>query len=566
MELLHVHSMYSRYDSPQSPDAIVKRAKELGFSSVTLTDHGTLLGIEPFMDAGKKYEMNTIPGVEAYCENRTHLILFARNYSGYLLISRAMRDANEHIYKIKGTNLECPIMTDDILEKYFRGSHDVIATSACIQGPAGFLLRQNEKLDRKFEKYSGQMTESADDFRAYIRADASVKALTDDLKKKKAEKKEQEKYLRASYAKKTESLKKKAEKKKEKGEDVRSIMFDVSSAEEKTENAPLIIEKIENAIAKEEKMLKSARSDKRKAKSGYESYRKASDEVSAIRYPLKSVIVKEAENKLKWLNDLFPHFFVELQYHGLEAERNVMPMLAKMAEKLHIPVIAANDSHITDGSDDSIEARRILRYNYFKKAEKASDADKELYIKTEDELRHALEQILPPETVSKAIRNTEILNKCHVVFPEGKHYPSITKEGMTPEQYFDDLLEKARQERIRDGLWSDAYQKRFEHEVDVIKSMGFVDYHLVVRDFCIAGRNLGKIPKDRMSEIPEKYEDILKWIKKEGFNVGAGIGPGRGSSCGSLVCNMLGITGIDPLKYDLLFERFLNPERVSMPE
>ena len=555
MELLHVHSMYSRYDSPQSPDAIVKRAKELGFHSVTLTDHGTMLGIEPFMDAGKKYEMNTVPGVETYCENRTHLILFARNYKGYQLISRAMRDANEHIYKIRGTNLECPIMTDEIIEKYFRGTQDVIATSACIQGPAGYILRQNEKLDREFQKVRKTLEESAEDYQSYVSAEASVNTLTADIREKKAQKKEQEKYLKASYAKKIETLKKKTERKKEKGEDIRSDMFEITSAEEKVQEAPQIIERLEGAIEKEEKMLKEARSDKRKAKNGYTGYKKASEELSTIHYPLRSVLVKKASDRLKWLNEVFPHFFVELQYHGLEAEANIMPLLAEMAGHLNIPVIAANDAHITDGSDDSIEARRILRYNYFKKAENVSSSDRELYIKTESEMRRVLGQILPPETVDKAIKNTEILNRCHVVFPEAKHYPSITKEGMTPEQYFDELLEKARSERIRKGLWSDEYQKRLDHEVQIIKSMGFVDYHLVVRDFCIAGRNLGKIPKDRMQNAPEKYEETLKWIAQEGFDVGAGIGPGRGSACGSLVCNMLGITGIDPIKYDLLFER-----------
>lgn len=555
MELLHVHSMYSRYDSPQSPDALVKRAKELGFHSVTLTDHGTMLGIEPFMDAGKKYEMNTVPGVETYCENRTHLILFARNYKGYQLISRAMRDANEHIYKIRGTNLECPIMTDEIIEKYFRGTQDVIATSACIQGPAGYILRQNEKLDREFQKVRKTLEESAEDYQSYVSAEASVNTLTADIREKKAQKKEQEKYLKASYAKKIETLKKKTERKKEKGEDIRSDMFEITSAEEKVQEAPQIIERLEGAIEKEEKMLKEARSDKRKLKKGYDSYFKAMNAVSELSYPLKSTLVKEAEDRLKWLKSVFPFFFVELQYHGLEAERKVMPELACMAGRLHIPVIAANDAHITTGSDDDIEARRILRFNYFKKAEEASPSDRQLYIKTEAELRSSLEKILPRNIVDKAVKNTEILNKCHVVFPEGKHYPSITQEGMTPEQYFDRLLENARQERIKKGLWNEIYQKRLDHEVQVIKSMGFVDYHLVVRDFCIAGRNLGKIPKDRMSEAPEKYEDTLKWIKKEGFDVGAGIGPGRGSACGSLVCNMLGITGIDPIKYDLLFER-----------
>lgn len=96
--------------------------------------------------------------------------------------------------------------------------------------------------------------------------------------------------------------------------------------------------------------------------------------------------------------------------------------------------------------------------------------------------------------------------------------------------------------------------------------MGYVDYHKVVEDFCREGRILGKIPKDRIDDIPEDYSLVHEWINREGFEEGVGIGPGRGSAVGSLVCFVIGITNIDPLRYGLLFERFLNPERVSMPD
>ena len=80
--ILHVHSMFSLHDSSQSPQEIVEKAKELGCKNITLTDHGTLLGIDDFMDAGKEYGINTIPGVEMYLEDRMHLVLFAKNYKG----------------------------------------------------------------------------------------------------------------------------------------------------------------------------------------------------------------------------------------------------------------------------------------------------------------------------------------------------------------------------------------------------------------------------------------------------------------------------------------------------
>ena len=86
--------MFSLFDSAVTPDELVKRAKELGAENITLTDHGTLLGIEPFMDAGAKYKINTIPGVELYLKHREHFILFAKNYKGYQAISKTMRNAD----------------------------------------------------------------------------------------------------------------------------------------------------------------------------------------------------------------------------------------------------------------------------------------------------------------------------------------------------------------------------------------------------------------------------------------------------------------------------------------
>ena len=100
----------------------------------------------------------------------------------------------------------------------------------------------------------------------------------------------------------------------------------------------------------------------------------------------------------------------------------------------------------------------------------------------------------------------------------------------------------------------------------VIKQMGYVDYHLVVRDFCNMGRIMGVIPRSMVNHAPRNFAKVEEWIMNKGYKTGVGIGPGRGSAAGSLVCNMLGITNIDPIKYGLLFERYLNPERVSMPE
>ena len=140
--ILHVHSTFSLHDSTQTPEDIVARAAGMGCRHITLTDHGTLLGIDDFMDAGEKYGVNAIPGVEAYLEGKQHLILVAKDYEGFQTIAYALRDANLHqVSSDYNKKLVYPIMTEEILES-FRGNCHVLATSACIGGPIASILLQ----------------------------------------------------------------------------------------------------------------------------------------------------------------------------------------------------------------------------------------------------------------------------------------------------------------------------------------------------------------------------------------------------------------------------------------
>lgn len=137
---------------------------------------------------------------------------------------------------------------------------------------------------------------------------------------------------------------------------------------------------------------------------------------------------------------------------------------------------------------------------------------------------------------------------------------------MNVEEIFDREIEEGIRRRFPEGM-DDSHKERLAREVPVIKEMGYVDYHLIVKDFLEYGRLLGYVPKERIAEAPITISELKEFIHENGWkNPGMRIGPGRGSAVGSLVCYLLGITNLDPLKYDLLFERFLNPERVSMPD
>lgn len=137
---------------------------------------------------------------------------------------------------------------------------------------------------------------------------------------------------------------------------------------------------------------------------------------------------------------------------------------------------------------------------------------------------------------------------------------------MNSNEILDREVLKGIKRRFPDGM-DEEHKARLAYELPIIKDMGYADYHLVVKDFLEYGRLLGYVPKDRLDEAPLTIKGLKKFIKENGWkNQGMLVGPGRGSAVGSLVCYLLGITNLDPLKYGLLFERFLNPERISMPD
>lgn len=579
---LHIHSTFSIGDSPQSPDDIVRRIKELGGKNVTLTDHRTLLGVDPFMDAGAKYGINTIPGIEneislpkAYADRlsngdekraealrmvRNHIILVPFDYEGFQSISYATRDANTNLHHVKKTAYPC--MTDQMAEKRFKGNRHVFATSACIQGPIGYILLINFWLKDRMSRYLTPVEEYRADYEMFLEASVNETALKEKTKQLSKTITAESKPLKKPHQQKIKNLRTKLE-----SNDPESKTY--QKAKMQLEVAENLVEIAETKVGELNKELSSLTDKKdywsgKKAdsKKGYNKYAKALERLEELKKNLvdEEVLYEAAKDRLLDLKKIFPYFYMEIQYHGLEAEKYVMPLLLKIADETDTPIIAANDAHITDSSERSIEARRIIRFNFFNRTETVSAADREMYIKTDDELIESLSQVIPLKRAKEAVENLSILNNCHVVFPKDPHYPKVRGAD------FDGELATARQKRIEAGLWNEEYQKRLDHEVQVVKSMGYVDYHMVVEQFCRIGRLMGRVPEERRPEIYDHFLDLEEWVEKEGFDIGIGIGPGRGSAAGSLICYLLGITNIDPIKYNLLFERFLNPERVSMPD
>ncbi len=228
------------------------------------------------------------------------------------------------------------------------------------------------------------------------------------------------------------------------------------------------------------------------------------------------------------------NYFLELQDHGIPEQKIVNQALIRIGKELDIPLIATNDVHYT--YEDDAEAHDLLLC--IQTAKKVTDEDRlryeggQFYVKSEEQMRELFPYAL------EAIENTQkIADRCNVTIEFGKsrlpHFE--VPEGYDSWTYLNKLCNEGLERRYPGN--SEQHRQRLEYELSTIKDMGFVDYFLIVSDF-------------------------IHYAKSNGF----AVGPGRGSAAGSIVSYCLGITNIDPIKYQLLFERFLNPERVTMPD
>ncbi|WP_018702481.1 DNA polymerase III subunit alpha [Anaeromusa acidaminophila] len=391
---LHVHTEYSLLDGASRIKNLVARAKELGMTSLAITDHGTMYGVVDFYKEAKKQGIHPVIGCEVYVAPRSrqekasvdgeyayHLVLLAENEVGYRnLVELVSKGYCEGFYYK-------PRIDHEILATYKEG---IIALSACLAGeiPAALLRGQEEKAESLAREYL----------------------------------------------------------------------------------------------------------------------------------------------------ELFgpEHFYMELQDHGMPEQKELNPLLAALAAKLGISLVATNDLHYVEKKDS--ESHDVLMCIQMGKTVDEEGRMRfpsdEFYLKSGEEMA-ALFNAYPA-----ALANTcRIAERCQVDFDfEHFHLPQFPlPEGTTADAYLAQLCEERLPRRYAEETAE--VRERLQYELGVIKQMGYSSYFLIVWDF-------------------------INYAKEQKI----AVGPGRGSAAGSIVAFLLGITDIDPLRYGLLFERFLNPERVSMPD
>lgn len=250
----------------------------------------------------------------------------------------------------------------------------------------------------------------------------------------------------------------------------------------------------------------------------------------------------KAYEAAKWYRELFKDdYYIEIQNHFLEKQIEVLPKLIKLSKDLSIPIVATNDVHYLDKEDS--DAREILiclqtndvLSNPERPMKKQTD---DMYFKSPDEMRELFPDV--PESIETTL---DIAAKCNFDYKLGTYYLPEFKvpDDKTVDGYFEQICRQGF-EKVKNKLKNkkkslQEYKIRLDYEIEKIREMGFPSYFLIVWD-------------------------IVRFSKENNIS----IGPGRGSVVGSFVAYVMSVTNIDPLEYDLIFERFLNPERISLPD
>lgn len=507
-------------DTGNDLNTMISEFEKAGAKRVAVTEHGEFTSFEDILaltnkkdkEGNRKHTLEVVPGIEGYLsDKRQHIILIAKDKEGYNELSNIISDSSMN-HDFLGRS----IITMDILKKHVRPSH-IIFSSACVQGVFGEIFVDQEKEnERNRKKYTDRLDKipEEDKEKAEEYFDKwKVMPLSD----KKALKEDKEAY---------------------------EVWDRYLSIHRSVSNLTTRLNKIEDH-------LNPIMSEEEKDEKAYSLYKE-----------LVSVFGED-------------DVYLEIQNHFIDKEQEVYGALIRFARNhdLTSHLIASNDIHVgkvrEDLTDDDLYRRQVAKFTRFKTAEPIEDWERELYIKDDDELKDALMSLpyITEEEADIAIHNIEgCLSKCDTEYlynpVNEKHYPKFSDNE---DELFDRLVDEGIKEKFPNGFPSEEYQKRVDYEKSIIHKMGYSGYHLIVQDYIDYGRNLGYLDDDEIDSAPfdlDKLKDIVRSRPHDAFPIGAG----RGSAVGSLCCYLLGITDIDPIPYGLLFERFLNPERVSMPD
>ena len=558
---IHNHTEYSLKDGVCDIEMLVKKSKELGFSAVAITDHGVVIGQRKFYEACIKEGIKPILGVELYFlasknqKDKSHMLALAINETGYKALCEMVSDANKNPYivKYKGKEKAYPIVTPELLYMYFGpdavGHGNVIFTTACVGGFLSPAFAKNEKKKREINKLKSQIEKTEGlDIEDSLKLYDSIVREYDELNReiKKIEKlfyidlNELSKVIttqKVGTNSHRQNIEKFNEAKRIQKEESEKSIKDKKAALEVLKNKKTAMKSVADKYKKD-----NARNKEKLGK--IEELKKELLDNDEIKYKMAWVLLSVGDIVG---ND---NLYVELQYHNLDIEREEKLLELAVAKEFNFKTCLSNDVHYINKEDSLIRKVNISLENKEYKEDREDEG--EYYLKTEEELVAKLSDIYNKEDIDIAITGTnEICDRINLTFTSSENRPVfITPDGYTSEEYMVLKLKEGIKKKFPNGFpeveaGEESYIERLNREYQTIKKMGFVDYILIVMDYVQEAKK-------------EKYNGGMKYS--------CNVGPGRGSGAGSLVNFLLDITDVDPIKYGLIFERFLNPERITMPD
>ena len=544
---------------------------KLGAKKIAITEHGSFSSFEDIYAASKEFDgLDVIPGVEVYLDykcdplKRTHLILIAKDAAGYQQLCKIITKSSQNTWVSPKGRTEYPITTLDMLNEVCGSDKGhLLCTSACIAGVFGRNLGLDFKnTEDRIERYV-QKLEKHDYFEKQKDIDAfeELKAQADAMLPSKEE-------VERANSMKDVGLKKAHTQMRRDAREFKQTADYV----EKKERA-----KAAKKYISSNRLTQSIRL--------YNEALKEREDYFALQD--SGALLDECRNVFDVLYSIFgSDFYFELQNHHLPAEERIYNALIRFALQVkHPQFIASNDIHIAMHKDnpafaEEVERRNVAKSMRFGSYSSLEEADTYEYgIKTDGELREELLKIIKPvvkkdgsvavsaeQIVDNAVSNIKAaLDKCMPYESvKADHYPRFGEDDIA---LFEQHVYAGISQKFNGKLPNGEYEERLKKELHVIESMGYASYHLIVEDYLTYGRLLGYLPPEEYENAPLSIEELDAYITERSYpRIGYAIGPGRGSAAGSLVCYLLGITDIDPMRYNLLFERFLNPERNSMPD
>lgn len=541
--ILNAHSEHSLHQSISSIKDIIQKAKKIGATHVAVSDINTMTGCIQCIETCAVNDVKPIVACElaihdGKCEYR--IVLYALNYNGYQNICRLLTLANHKLLQQEQT---IPFLYYEELESYVDRKNIIISTGGK-EGMIEIILSHNKKLKHQISELEEEMKtlDSPNDI-AYQKNKEIVEKNMQLINMLEQRKDILKKLSQKNYSRRKKGIE------AYKGTEQYSIEVDKLAKEiEETELSKVELNEITKNISSLKKTTTIISKKIKQMENNHVEYKKLNDakqQMEGFVYEdIQSLIIQIISKYKKFMTD---NFYIQI---SADCTENLCMQLIQLANKTDTAYVITCNSYMTDkGNEDYVQYMRNMDNESWEEVEESL---KRQYVMSEDELRAILGEFLSEIEIRKGLEaNSNICNKINFSMLHDKHYPRYIQDDGSVCQNSSLLLAESIKNGIKKRNYQDkislpTYRERLKYEYSVIVKMGFADYLLIVADFI-------KYAKNYVTEYEESH-------------IGISVGPGRGSAAGCLICFFLEITNIDPLIYNLKFERFLNPDRVTMPD